>query len=60
MINTKYIRVKVYKNDCPKLQGAVGLYYDSCRELDPRGPETVELMFYFYTISIEIGPSFND
>ncbi len=53
-MDTKYFRLTFWKNSCPALQGAFGIWYDSYRDL--KGPETFDISFYFFGLSIEIGP----
>ncbi len=50
----KYFRLTFWINGCPRLQGAIGIWYDSYREI--KGPETLDISFYFFGLTIEIGP----
>ena len=54
LFNGKYFRCSLYKNDCPSLQGMIGVYYDSYRNVN-NGPETFEICFYFFAIEFEFG-----
>lgn len=56
-MNTKYLRINIIKNTCPKLMGLIGLTYESYREIS--GPETFSICLYFFYIEIEIGPRFS-
>jgi len=51
---SRYLRISFWKNSCPTLQGAIGIYYDSYREL--YGPWTFNISFYFFGIYIDVGP----
>lgn len=53
----KYLRISFWKNSCPRLQGSIGIDYDSYRELD--GPIELNICFYFFGINIELGPELN-
>lgn len=54
----KLPRIKLIQNDCPKLQGSVGVDYDSYVEAN--GPVTITFWLYFYGIEISIGQEFKN
>jgi len=51
-----YLRIGYVLNNCPRLQGGLGIFYDSYRLIG--GPFEITLLLVWVTVTIEIGPEF--